>query len=92
MKKFLSLTLVLSFALLATQSAAQMVSVTDDVTFTSEGGASEGVQVVFGGRRQGRSGPQRTTHCNDDDIFGIKQGTIPQLTLYFFLRFTLPCM
>ncbi|KAG0317456.1 hypothetical protein BGZ97_005382 [Linnemannia gamsii] len=88
MKKFLSLTLVLSFALLATQSAAQMVSVTDDVTFTSEGGASEGVQVVFGGRRQGRSGPQRTTHCNDDDIFGIKQVNYPhELKNHALVRF-----
>lgn len=77
MKKFLSISVVLSFALLATQSAPQVLSVTGDLTFTSEGGVSESAQVVFGGRRQRESGPQRISHCDEDDIFGIKQGIIP---------------
>lgn len=92
MKKFLSISVVLSFALMATQSAAQIVSVTGDLTFTSEGGAPGGTQVVFGSRRQGGSGPQRISYCNDDDIFGIKPGTIPRLILYFFLLFSVTAL
>lgn len=88
MKKFLSISVVLSFALLATQSAPQVLSVTGDLTFTSEGGVSESAQVVFGGRRQRESGPQRISHCDEDDIFGIKQVNYPrELKNHALVRF-----
>ncbi|KAF9124143.1 hypothetical protein BGW39_008421 [Mortierella sp. 14UC] len=85
--KFLSITLVLSFALLATQSAVHAVSVTSDLSFTTDGGAAESAQVVFGGRRQG-PGPQRITHYDDNDVFGIKKVNYPrELKNHALVRF-----
>ncbi|KAG0380440.1 hypothetical protein BGX24_008226 [Mortierella sp. AD032] len=84
--KFLSISVVLSFALLATQSTAQAVSFTGDVTFGDDGSASDRAQVVFGGRRQG-GGPQRISNHNDD-IFGIKHVNYPrELKNHALVRF-----
>ncbi|KAG0370113.1 hypothetical protein BGZ54_007641 [Gamsiella multidivaricata] len=91
MKKFLSISAVLTLALLASKSTAQrchmgdnQVSVIDDLSIGPNGNPNDRVQVVFGGRRHG--GPLRIEHF--DEPFGIRRVTYPrELENHALVRF-----
>ncbi|KAG0312750.1 hypothetical protein BGZ99_009280 [Dissophora globulifera] len=90
MKKFLSISVVLTLAMLATQATSQRCHmdnsealVFDDLVVSSDSGA-EKAQVVFGGRRHG--GPHRIQQY--DEPFGVKKVTYPrELENHALVRF-----
>ncbi|KAI1320451.1 hypothetical protein EDD11_000836 [Mortierella claussenii] len=94
MKTFLSISVVLTFALLATQSTAQRCHLDNDLTLETTDGPrpfydtnldwTEKTQIVFDGRRHG--GPQRIQHY--EEPFGIKKVNYPrELENHALVRF-----
>ncbi|KAG0006268.1 hypothetical protein BGZ80_001734 [Entomortierella chlamydospora] len=89
MKNILSISVVLSFALLASQSSAQrchmdyndQISVIEDVNADIDF-SNNGAQVIFGGRR----GPHRIEHY--EEPFNVKKVTYPrELENHALVRF-----